>query len=263
MKPLRIRLIQSSLCDGALRDNLAKALAHIAAARAQADLVVFSETYLQGFPTPDNVGLLAEPVDGASIRAVRDAARAAQVAVAIGCAERDGTRCFNTALLIDEQGEIRLHYRKTHLYESDLGVFDAGDAFPVCTWRGIPVGLLICFDLEFPETVRALARRGAHLILILDGMMHPHGSVHRQMIPVRALENQLFVAMANRVGAGERYTFSGTSLVAAPDGSCLATAPEDREAVVDALIDLDDVARARSAFSYLDLAAVPPGAPRH
>ncbi|MFP3662937.1 nitrilase-related carbon-nitrogen hydrolase, partial [Burkholderia sp. SIMBA_043] len=134
---------------------------------------------------PDDVARLAEPLDGPSVTAVRDAARDAAVAVAFGFPERDGSRFFNTALLIDANGDVLLRYRKTHLYESDLGVFEAGDAFPVCTWHGIQVGLLICFDLEFPETARALAHAGAELIVILDGMMNPYGDVHRRMIPVR------------------------------------------------------------------------------
>lgn len=259
MNTLHLRLIQAALRDGDVSGNLDMVLKHIAAARQQADLVIFPETCVQGFPTPDTIGHLAEPVDGAPIRAIRDAARRAQVGIAIGFAERDAAGFFNTALLIDETGEIRLVYRKTHLYDSDLGVFDAGDALPVCEWRGTRLGMLICFDLEFPETARSLARGGAELIVILDGMMNPHGHVHRQMIPVRAMENQVFVAMANRVGPGDRYTFSGTSLVASPDGACLALAPADREHVIDIAIDLDEVARSREAFKYIDLAAVPLG----
>ncbi|MDP9584192.1 UNVERIFIED_ORG: (R)-amidase [Burkholderia contaminans] len=256
----RIRIVQSALRDGDVTGNLAKALAIIAAARGATDLVVFSETYSSGFPTPDDVARLAEPLDGPSVTAVRDAARDAAVAVAFGFPERDGSRFFNTALLIDANGDVLLRYRKTHLYESDLGVFEAGDAFPVCTWHGMQVGLLICFDLEFPETARALAHAGAELIVILDGMMNPYGDVHRRMIPVRALENQLYVAMANRVGAGDRYTFSGTSLVAAPDGTCVAVAPGDREAIVDVTLDPAAIRDARAAFRYVDLAAVPLGA---
>ncbi|KDB07506.1 Nitrilase/cyanide hydratase and apolipoprotein N-acyltransferase [Burkholderia sp. lig30] len=258
----RIRLVQSELKDGDVAGNLAKALAIIAASRDETDLVVFSETYSCGFPTPDNVARLAEPLDGPSVTAVRDAAREAGVSVAFGFAEREGGRYFNTALLIDANGDVLLRYRKTYLYESDLGVFEAGGAFPVCAWRGMTVGLLICFDLEFPETARALAHAGAELIVILDGMMNPYGGVHRQMIPVRALENQVYVAMANRVGSGDRYTFSGTSLVAAPDGSCVAVAPGDREALVDASLDPAALVDARTAFRYVDLAAVPLGAVR-
>ncbi|AOJ17982.1 TPA: carbon-nitrogen hydrolase family protein [Burkholderia cenocepacia] len=252
MSILRLRLIQSTVKDGAHASNLAQALAHIAAARGNADLVIFSETYVSGFPTAENVAHLAEPLDGPSVSAIRAAARDAHVAVVIGVAEQDDGRYFNTAILVDEFGELRLRYRKSHLYESDAGVFEAGGTFDVCEWHGVKVGMLICFDLEFPETARALARAGAELIVIPDGMMQPHGHVHRKMIPVRALENQVFVAMANRVGPGDRYTFSGESIVASPEGDVIAAAPSDRNAVVDVDIDMDAVSRGRTAFRYLD-----------
>ena len=82
---------------------------------------------------------LAEPLDGPSLSALRDAARQAGVSVAIGLAERDGERFYNTAVLIDHEGGLLLSYRKTHLYESDLGVFKPGAEFPVCRWNGIRV----------------------------------------------------------------------------------------------------------------------------
>ena len=257
MTSVRIRLVQSVLRDGDVAGNLAKALDIIAAACGNTDLVVFSETYTCGFPTPDDVAQLAEPIDGPTVTAMRNAAREAHVAVVFGFAERDGdsgsARFFNTALLIDETGLVQMRYRKTHLYESDAGVFEPGDAYPVCEWRGVKVGLLICFDLEFPETARALARAGAELIVIPDGMMNPYGAVHARAIPVRAQENQVYVVMANRVGAGDRYTFSGGSVAAAPDGARIAMASDTDEACVDVALDLQAVAEARAAFCYLDL----------
>ncbi|SAL72327.1 nitrilase/cyanide hydratase and apolipoprotein N-acyltransferase [Caballeronia choica] len=259
----RIRLIQSTLVDGDIGRNLDCALQTIAAARGETDLVVFSETYVSGFPTPANVARLAEPLDGPSISAVRAAAKEAGVSVVIGFAENDGGRFYNTAVLIDESGAVLLKYRKTHLYESDEGVFERGDAFPVCDWHGVRVGLLICFDLEFPETARMLARNGAELIVIADGMMNPYGHVHRRMIPVRAMENQVAVVMANRVGEGERYTFCGQSQAVDPDGERIAIADAAREDVLDVTLDLEAVARAREAFRYVDLAALAPVPARH
>ena len=83
-----------------------------------------------GFPTPQNVARLAEPLDGPSLSALRDAARQAGVSVAIGLAERDGERFYNTAVLIDHEGGLLLSYRKTHLYESDLGCSSPAPSFP-------------------------------------------------------------------------------------------------------------------------------------
>jgi len=253
MTSVSIRLCQASCRDGDVAHNLDKALATIAASRDQTELLVLPETFLPGFPTPDDIAGLAEPIDGPSVSAIRGAARAAGVSVAFGFAEQEGGRYYNTAVLVDAEGEILLRYRKTHLYESDQGVFEPGQTFPVCEWQGIRVGLLICFDIEFPESARALARQGAELILVLDGMMEPFGHIHRSMLPVRAMENQLFMALCNRVGQGDQYRFCGLSQAVDPLGRSLAVGSDSVEDIIDVRLDLSAVARAREAFTYLAL----------
>lgn len=247
MNTLRIRLVQSALADGDTKENLAKALNVITASRGKADLVVFSETYTCGFPTAENIQQLSEPIDGPSISAVRAAAKRASISVAIGFAEAEHGRYFNTAVLIDAHGEVRLRYRKSCLYDSDRGVFEPGAEFPVCEWHGIRIGLLICFDIEFPGPAYNIARNGADVIVLLDGLMHPYGHMHRNAIPIRALDNQVYIAMANRVGSGEQYRFSGESHVADPFGKTLALASAEDEAVLDITLDLGEIERARAA----------------
>jgi (R)-amidase len=247
MSALRLRLIQPALADGDIPGNLAKALRAIAASAGQADLVVFPETHICGFPTPQNIAQLAERVDGPSILAIRTAAQRAGVSVAIGFAENDEGRYFNAAVLIDANGEVRLHYRKNYLYDSDHGVFEPGSTFPVCEWRDIRIGLLICFDIEFPGPVRQLARQGADLIVLLDGMMHPYGYMHRNAIPVRAMDNQCYIAMANRVGPGDQYRFSGESHVADPFGKTITLADTSNETAIDVTLDIAQAEHARAA----------------
>ncbi|MDN0084535.1 carbon-nitrogen hydrolase family protein [Crenobacter sp. SG2305] len=255
MQPVSIRLCQTSCRDGDVDFNLDKTLAAIADSRGKTELLVLPETFISGFPTPGDIASLAEPLNGPSVTAIRATARASGVSVAFGFAEEDGGRYYNTAVLVDASGDILLTYRKTHLYESDQGVFEPGRVFPVCEWRGIKVGLLICFDIEFPESARALARLGAELILVLDGMMEPYNRVHRTMVPVRAMENQLFIALCNRVGEGERYRFCGQSQVADSFGNNLVIASDSDEAVIDMELDLSAVAKAREEYSYLALAS--------
>ncbi|AUA56161.1 (R)-stereoselective amidase [Achromobacter spanius] len=244
----RIRLIQPTLVDGDVAGNLAKLLRAIDAASGQTDLIVFPETSVSGFPTPDNVAELAEPMDGPSVTSLRQAARQARVSVAFGFAEVDGGRYFNTGVLIDEAGQVLLRYRKTMLYDSDQDVFEPGTDFPVCQWRGMTLGMLICFDIEFPAPARALGRQRVDLTVLLDGMMHPYGHVHRHAIPIRALDNQMHIVMANRVGPGERYEFSGESQAADPSGGTVALAPAYGEAVIDLTLDIGAPARARAAY---------------
>ncbi|SCK22562.1 carbon-nitrogen hydrolase family protein [Vogesella sp. LIG4] len=254
MSTLKLRLLQASCRDGDPAANLEKALAAIHAASGQADLLVLPETFVPGFPTAGNIAELAEPLDGPVVSALRAAAQAARVAVAIGVAERRDDGYYNCGLLIDADGSIVLDYRKSHLYLSDQGVFQRGRQFPVVTWRGIRIGLLICFDIEFPETARQLAHQGAELIVVLDGNMQPYGRVHRMAVPMRAMENQLFVAMCNRVGPGDDYTFCGESQVADPYGNTLLLASGEDEQMLDISLDLTQVAAARRDYDYLALA---------
>jgi len=151
---MQLELAQIPIQDGATEPNVQRVLDVIAKREAGTDLIVFPETTLSGFPTRDTVADVAQPLDGAALTRVRNAARAARVAVAVGLAERDGSRFYNTTVLIDEQGELALRYRKTHLWASDVGVFEPGDRYEVCSFKGMTVGMLICYDIEFPETAR-------------------------------------------------------------------------------------------------------------
>ncbi len=99
-------------------------------------------------------------------------ARERNVSVAIGIAEADAGRYYNTTLLIAPDG-IALKYRKTHLWASDRGIFTPGDRYATALWNGIRVGLLVCFDIEFPESARALGQLGAELIIVTNGNMDP------------------------------------------------------------------------------------------
>jgi (R)-amidase len=256
MKSPRIRLYQATCRDGDLKFNTQRALRAIGESAGKTDLLVFPETFLQGFPTVANIAELAITVSGDVISSLRNAARQAGISVVIGLAEADGQRFFNTALLIDESGEIRLKYRKCHLYLSDRGVFEPGDDFPVCEWHGMRVGMLICFDIEFPEVARVLALSGADLIVVPDGNMDFSAAVHRQVIPVRALENQLHIVMANRVGQGDNYTFGGESQAADPFGVCLGLASPQTEETLDVVLDMEANIRAKAKVNYLQLAKI-------
>ncbi|MGS0943154.1 carbon-nitrogen hydrolase family protein [Pseudomonas luteola] len=248
---MKIELAQVAGRDGDKAYNLQTALAAIEACAPDTQLIVFPETHLSGFPTHENVADVAEPIDGPSISRVRQAAHARQVSVAIGFAEADGERYYNTTLLITPD-EIALRYRKTHLWSSDQGVLSPGDRFATCLWNGVRVGLLICYDIEFPETARALAQLGAQLIIVTNGNMDPYGPVHRAAIMARAIENQAFAVMVNRVGEGDGdLTFAGGSAVVDPFGNMLVEAGRE-EAHLSASLDLSQLQAVRKDYRYLN-----------
>ena len=243
--------------DGDLAYNLNKVLEAIRRAdvRGGTQLLVFPETTLSGFPTRENLATLAQPLDGQALAAVRKAARDAGVAVAVGLAERDGAAFYNTTVLIDAAGDIALRYRKTHLWSSDRGVFTPGDRFEVCSWNNLTVGLLICYDIEFPESARALARLGAQLLIVTNGNMHPYGPVHRRAIAARAMENQVFALMANRCGRSGRLHFPGESALVDPGGDILVAAG-DAETQLAVEVDLARLDSSRRRYQYLTDARV-------
>ncbi|QGZ63898.1 carbon-nitrogen hydrolase family protein [Paraburkholderia acidisoli] len=253
---MQLELAQIPVVDGAVAPNLARVLDTIGQRRAGTDLVVFPEATLTGFPTRDNVRDLAQTLDGPSLGAVRDAARAHRVGVAVGLSEREGERFYNTTVLIDEQGEIALRYRKTHLWASDVGVFTPGDRFEVCEFKGMTVGMLICYDIEFPESGRAVASLGAEMLIVTNGNMDPFGPVHRRAIVARAMENQMFAALVNRVGDGDdNLTFPGESALISPFGDVLCELQQE-DAVLHASADRALLAQSREHYSYLHDARV-------
>ncbi|EIK94686.1 carbon-nitrogen family hydrolase [Pseudomonas sp. M47T1] len=248
---MKVELAQLAGKDNATAYNLERALAAIAACAEDTRLLVFPETHLMGFPSAQTVASVAEPLDGATVRAIEQAARERDIAVVIGVAENHLGHFYNTTLLITPEG-IALKYRKTHLWASDRGVFSAGDRYATALWQGVRVGLLICYDIEFPESARALAQLGAELLIVTNGNMDPYGPTHRTAIMARAQENQAFALMVNRVGAGDGgLVFAGGSALVDPFGSLLQEAGRD-ECQFSVELDLEQLQAARKDYRYLD-----------
>ncbi|MCU1769365.1 carbon-nitrogen hydrolase family protein [Pseudomonas protegens] len=247
---MNIELVQLAGRDGDTAYNLDRVLEAIATCAGDTDLLVFPETCLTGFLSAVQLAECAETLDGPSVQAVLQQVRERQVAVVIGLAERAGEHYYNSSLLLTPEG-IALHYRKTHLWPSERGAFCPGDRFTTVQWKGLRVGILICYDIELPETARALAQLGAELIIVTNGNMDPYGPVHRTAIMARAQENQLFAVMVNRVGEGDDgLVFAGGSAAIDPFGQVLWEA--GREACQQRVsLDLPQLKASRRDYHYL------------
>jgi len=248
---MKVELVQLAGRDGDTAYNLQRTIEAIGNCGADTDLLVFPETQLMGFPTEENIGRIAEPLDGPSITAVQQAAQAQNVAVVVGLAEAaDDGRFYNTTVLVTPEG-VALTYRKTHLWASDCGVFTPGDRFATALFKGIRVGLLICFDIEFPETARALGQLGAELIIVTNGNMDPYGPTHRTAITARAMENQAFAVMVNRVGDGDGgLVFAGGSAVVDPCGQLLCEAGRG-ECRMTVELAMEQLQQSRRDYTYI------------
>lgn len=249
MTDLKLALLQCESKPGDVPANLQR-LNHAAAdaAAAGAHLLVTPEMFLTGYnigaPQARLLAEAAESAGGPRAQAVAAIARQHQIAIVFGHPEHNAQgNIFNTAQCINAQGQLLASYRKTHLFgELDSSMFSPGQGDePLFELHGWKMGLLICFDVEFPENTRRLALQGADLILVPTANMEAFDFVARHLVPTRAYENQLFVAYANFCGREGDLAYGGLSCVAAPDGTGLVQAGRDAELL------LADVTAARLA----------------
>ncbi|MFG2881023.1 carbon-nitrogen hydrolase family protein [Streptomyces sp. NPDC048297] len=250
---MRTALLQSSGRPGSVVENL-KILDEAAgrAAASGAALLVAPEMFLTGYAIGDEIGRLAEPADGDCADAIAGIATRNGLAVVYGYPERDGEIVHNSAQLISADGTRLANYRKTHLFGGfERDHFTPGEQPVVqAELNGLTVGLMICYDVEFPENVRAHALAGTDLLVVPTANMHPFELVAESMIPVRAFENQLYIAYSNRVGQEGEFEFFGLSTLAGPDGVHRTRAGRTEQLV---LADADPafLAASREANPYL------------
>ncbi|MFD8806844.1 carbon-nitrogen hydrolase family protein [Streptomyces sp. NPDC059597] len=251
---MRTALLQSSGRPGSVAENL-KVLDEAAgrAAAAGAGLLAAPEMFLTGYAIGDDIARLAEPADGPSAQAVAEIAAHHGVAVAYGYPERDGGAVHNSAQLVSADGRSLANYRKTHLFGCfERDHFTPGEQAVVqAELNGLTVGLMICYDVEFPENTRAHALAGTDLLVVPTAQMHPYQFVPESMIPVRAFESQMYVAYVNRVGREGEFEFVGLSTLAGPDGVARARAGRGADQLVIADADPAFLAASREANPYL------------
>lgn len=222
-------------------DRVEEALADL-----DADLLVLPELFASGyfFDSTEQACALAEPVpDGPTVRRLESWAKATGATIVAGLPERDGDKIYNSAAVVAPNGWLGT-YRKTHLYYEETLHFAPGDTgFPVWTVtdrarKSYRLGVMVCFDWIFPESTRTLALSGADVIAHPSNLVLPHCPT---AMPIRALENGVFTATANRIGSEtngeETLTFIGRSRICSPRAEVLAEAPEAAEALVSAEID--------------------------
>ncbi|MGN6290673.1 MAG: nitrilase-related carbon-nitrogen hydrolase, partial [Sphingopyxis terrae] len=191
-----------------------------------------------------------QPAEGRWHQEIAAIAAEAGLAILYGHPERSEGRVFNTATLVDRDGTVLARHRKTHLFgDLDRAVFAPGDALSaIADLDGTRVGVLICYDVEFPEAVRALALAGVDLVAVPTALMRPEEIVARTLVPARAYENQVYVAYANRIGTEGDLDYCGESCVVAPDGEELARAGTE-----EALLLADDLAARKAALVHGDV----------
>ena len=263
---MRVGYLQFDPVFGEVARNLDHVTARLE--QVETDLIVLPELFATGyqFVSQEEVFQLAEPVpDGATTKRLADIAARRGMTIVAGLPERDGGRCFNSAVVVGPKGFIGC-YRKTHLFFEETLWFTPGDSgFHVWDIGPAKVGVMICFDWYYPESARTLALQGADIIAHPSNLVLPNCP---DSMVTRCLENRVFSVTANRIGSEarggkDRLTFIGLSEVVSPRGRILHRAPRDiedltlveidpAEARIKALNDYNDLLRDRRPAFYAD-----------
>ena len=255
MTTLKLALFQGEAKLGDVSHNLTKITKQMEVAKESgAVLVIFPELFLTGYLlSSEEMKRLAEDKQGASFQQLSAAAKQLDIAVLYGYPEVDSSSgtpvYYNSAQLIDKDGSSLINYQKTHLWIDSDGyerVFTAGKELSnVVECCGMKIGVLICFDVDFPEAVRVLVLRGANVILVPTAVSNDfeYTKIGKMIIPARALENRVHVAYVNHCG-GE---FSGGSVCCNPRGDMLGMKETSEETMLIANIDLLD----KASYDYI------------
>lgn len=261
-----VALLQMRSAPLDVEENVVRSFRAIEEAAARdASVIVLPELFATGYLT-DRLSLEAVAEDplrpGPCLSAWQEFAREFHLTIIGGFAEKQGGGLFNSAVTIDPAGEIVSVYRKLHLFGSERDCFEPGDhGLPIVRVNGIMIGVVVCYDLRFPEVLRILALRGAELVAVptawvagFDRTTPADGRIGQvDGAIVQANLNQLYVACADQVGSSGRQSFLGRSVAISPFGEVLAgpASPSEEELMLFAM-DADEVERARHRGKGID-----------
>jgi predicted amidohydrolase len=238
---IRVAVAQFTPAHGRRSSNL-EAIAGIVD-NVAADLIVLPELCTTGyfFTSKDELTPLAEGTDGEASRMLGAMASSKGSIIVAGIAEKSGAAFYNSVFVFRPGVPEPLVYRKSHLFYKESLVFEPGDTgFPVFRDErlDVTVGVMLCYDWRFPESARCLALDGADIIVCPSNLVT---DAWRLVMPARAIENKLFVAVANRAGIevkdGEVLEFKGHSALYDPWGVALIEAGPSEDETLVAEID--------------------------
>lgn len=230
---MKVSLLQMDMTFCQPEENFSKAEEMIAQAMADSpDVLVLPETWNTGFFPKENLPELCDK-DGAAVTArIGALAKKYRVNIVAGSVSNlRGGKVYNTAYVFDREGNCVAQYDKTHLFtpmgEDDF--YEKGDHLARFTLDGVSCGLVICYDIRFPELTRSLTVPGLDMLFVVSQWPKVRTFHLRSLTTARAIENQMFVVCCNSCGTAEETVYGGNSAVIDPWGNTLALAGEAQE----------------------------------
>jgi predicted amidohydrolase len=263
MREVTVAVVQMKPRLGEAEENLTKMSEMIAriASQQNVDLIVFPELVTSGYELGLRFTELAQRTPGPAVNLIGQRANEYGVYVVFGMVTKEKVESviYNSAVVIGPDGELLDVYNKIHLRGEERMAFREGFKMPVVDTEFGSIGVMVGYDLAFPEVARGLVLDGAELICVAANWEASAIDEWKTYMRARAYENAVFMVGSNRIGEDVTLTFGGESLVVGPRGQIFATLAEETdpdtgeplEGFAVARIDLDEVRRSREEFQLI------------
>ena len=228
------------------------------AEEAKSDIIVFPELCTTGyfFQSRDESSYFAEPFTGPTCSEIQEISTSQNKIIIFGFAEKSGDNVYNSAAILFPDSSKSVVYRKTHLFYKERFCFDEGDTgfFVVKDDKtDINIGIMICYDWRFPEAARTLGLLGADLIVCPSNLVT---KIWPLVMPARAIENKVYLAVANRYGIeksnDESVEFNGSSGIWSYNGEVMTKADKTGDIILTVEIEPEKT-RDKSFNEYNDI----------
>lgn len=263
MREITIAVAQMKPKLGEMEENLVKMSEMVRAisSKQPVDLIVFPELVTSGYELGVRFTELAQRVPGPTVNLMAQRANENGVYIAFGMVTKEKVESvlYNSAVLVGPEGELVEQYNKVHLRGEERMAFREGYKMPVVETEIGTIGMMLGYDLAYPEVARSMSLDGAEIILSMANWEAAHIDEWKTYARSRAYENSVYIVATNRVGEDVTLTFGGDSMVVGPRGDIYATLADQTdpdtgapmEGYAIAKIDLDQVRKYREEFQFM------------
>ena len=261
---IKISLVQMDIKLGDKRHNLRRITSLVDKCALQngnegTHIICLPELSTTGFDLKNHESLAEKVPGGYTTTKLQELAFEHSIHIVTSYIEEDKGDFFNCGVIISSQGELIHKYRKIHLFPlepmAEAEFFTGGD-FPspnsVIDIGGMKFGLLICFDIRYPEISRRLTLEGADCLIYLAEFPRPRDDVWTNLLKARAIENQIFVVGVNRVGGYDQVEYFGKSMIINPSGEVLKIGSTEED-ILTQVLDPENLNKAKEFIPTIDL----------
>lgn len=253
---LKVTCIQMNMLLGETEYNFShvQKLIEKAVQTEKSDVIVLPETWNTGFFPKENLEKLADSDGKRTLEILSQLARKYNVNIVGGSvANRKNGNIYNTCFVVNRKGETVWEYDKIHLFSpmDEHKYFSHGIKSSVFMLDNIPCGVIICYDLRFPELARGLALSGAEVLFVVSQWPKVRTGQMDILSKARAVENQMYTVLCNSCACAETTVFGGNSQIVSPLGEVLVRAGEQEE-IISACLDLSVTDSIRSTINVFN-----------